>query len=394
MGAVAEIISGKFEGRATKVLVADDDSTIRESLGRVLSAEGYDVTPAEDGMQAAKLIVDGEFDVVILDIGMPGMDGLTLLQAMHEEKPELPIILITGQPSARAALGAASGGATGYLTKPVQPKVLLGEVERAMRMGKLSVARRDAREVLSLAKARNDESELEAQFQRALDGLFMVYQPIVRWSDRTVLSYEALMRSAEPSVPHPGVLLELAEKLGRVFDVGRCVRNKVGEPMDAAPEGTQLFVNLHPKDLLDETLYDPASQLSQLAPRVVLEITERANLDKVVDAEQRISKLKEMGYRIAIDDIGAGYSGLTSFAMLEPHLVKLDMALVRDIDSSPLKQKLVRSLTGLCSESGIGVIAEGVETPAERDMLAELGCDLFQGYLFARPSDPFPQVAF
>jgi EAL domain-containing protein (putative c-di-GMP-specific phosphodiesterase class I) len=81
---------------------------------------------------------------------------------------------------------------------------------------------------------------------------------------------------------------------------------------------------------------------------------------------------------------------LTSFALLEPEIVKLDMTPTRDIDKSSVKQKLVGSLVGLCREMGMTIIAEGVETAAERDALIELGCDLLQGYLFAKPGRPFP----
>lgn len=96
-----------------------------------------------------------------------------------------------------------------------------------------------------------------------------------------------------------------------------------------------------------------------------------------------------MGFRIAIDDLGAGYAGLTSFATLEPELVKLDMSLVRDIDKNPMKEKLVRSMTALCKDLGMLVVAEGVETTRERDLLVELGCDLLQGFLLGRPAPAF-----
>jgi EAL domain-containing protein (putative c-di-GMP-specific phosphodiesterase class I) len=127
-----------------------------------------------------------------------------------------------------------------------------------------------------------------------------------------------------------------------------------------------------------------------LADRVVLEITERASLDGVDDARNKVARLRKMGFRIAVDDLGAGYAGLTSFATLEPEFVKLDMTLVRGIDQSPTKQKLVRSVSGLCKELGMMVVGEGVETRAERDILVGCGCDLLQGYLIARPDRPFP----
>jgi EAL domain-containing protein (putative c-di-GMP-specific phosphodiesterase class I) len=124
----------------------------------------------------------------------------------------------------------------------------------------------------------------------------------------------------------------------------------------------------------------------------VLEITERAALEEVGNVRSRIATLRELGYRIAIDDLGAGYSGLASFAQLEPEAVKFDMFLVRDVHREPTKRKLLQSMMTLFREMGKLVIAEGVETPEERDTLAEIGCDLMQGYLFARPGKPFPEV--
>jgi EAL domain-containing protein (putative c-di-GMP-specific phosphodiesterase class I) len=101
-----------------------------------------------------------------------------------------------------------------------------------------------------------------------------------------------------------------------------------------------------------------------------------------------------MGFRIAIDDLGAGYAGLTSFATLEPEFVKLDMSLVRDVDRNPTKEKLIRSMTSLCKDLGMMVVAEGVETLAEREVLERLGCDLLQGYLLAKPGKPFPAFSW
>jgi len=112
----------------------------------------------------------------------------------------------------------------------------------------------------------------------------------------------------------------------------------------------------------------------------------------VPDVRSRIAALRDIGYRIAVDDLGAGYSGLTSFALLEPEFVKLDMSLVRGIDTNVTKQKVVRSMTSLCREMGMKVVAEGVETPTECDVLVNLDCDLLQGFLFARPGKPFPEV--
>jgi len=127
---------------------------------------------------------------------------------------------------------------------------------------------------------------------------------------------------------------------------------------------------------------------------VVLEITERAALDRIDEPMLRMKRLRAMGYRIAVDDLGAGYAGLTSFAQLEPEVVKVDMSLVRGIHLSQTKQKLIRSIVELCRDLKIQIVAEGIETVEERNALIRLGGDLCQGYFFARPERPFPGVTF
>jgi EAL domain-containing protein (putative c-di-GMP-specific phosphodiesterase class I) len=160
--------------------------------------------------------------------------------------------------------------------------------------------------------------------------------------------------------------------------------------MRDTPPTAHIFVNLHPLDLEDDELYADDGALTPFAGQVVLEITERAALDRIHELGSRVTRLRTLGYRIAIDDLGAGYAGLTSFAQLEPEVVKVDMSLIRGIDRSPVKQKLVRSIISLCTELGIQLVAEGIETPEERDTLVALGGDLCQGYLFAKPGRGFP----
>ena len=105
-----------------------------------------------------------------------------------------------------------------------------------------------------------------------------------------------------------------------------------------------------------------------------------------------VSRLRRAGYRIAVDDLGAGYAGLTSFAALEPEIVKLDMALTQNSDTSPLKQKLIRAICNVCKDVGALVVAEGIETAAEKETVTALGCDFIQGYFFAEPGKAFPKV--
>jgi EAL domain-containing protein (putative c-di-GMP-specific phosphodiesterase class I) len=232
---------------------------------------------------------------------------------------------------------------------------------------------------------------LEQKFAAAMRSLWLAYQPIVAWSERKVFAHEALVRSDEALMRNPMVLLRAAEKLGRIREVGGQVRAQAASA--ASPERL-IFVNLHVHDLLDEALYAPGSPFAAAASSIVLEITERAGLEELKDVRSRAAALRQMGFRLAIDDLGAGYSGLLTFAQLEPDFVKVDMSLVRDVNRDATKRRLIQGVNALCKRMGIQVIAEGVETVEERDTLIEMGCDLLQGYLFALPSREFPTVAW
>jgi EAL domain-containing protein (putative c-di-GMP-specific phosphodiesterase class I) len=171
--------------------------------------------------------------------------------------------------------------------------------------------------------------------------------------------------------------------------LGRAIRTKAVEPIGMLAEGVDLFLNLHARDLLDDQLFRTDTPLAAVAHRVVLEITERASLHDVRDVAARVASLRQLGFRLAIDDLGAGYAGLTSFALLEPEIAKLDMVLVRDVHKDSTKQTLVRTMVSMCKQLGILVIAEGIETQDEREELERAGCDLMQGHLFAKAGAPF-----
>ncbi len=232
--------------------------------------------------------------------------------------------------------------------------------------------------------------ELETAFDRALGTMWMAFQPIVVAANRQRFGYEALMRSRDPQLPHVGALLDAAERLERTALLGRAVRAQVASTFAAAPvERGLVFVNLHLRDLFDPTLSSPFAPLTRLARRVVLEITERTSLDGVDRLGDRVAELREIGYGIAVDDLGGGFNRMNHLTPLDTDFVKLDMSLVRDVDSHPVKQRLVSSVIGVCKDSGVRVIGEGVETGAEARTLAELGCDYLQGYLIAKPGAPF-----
>jgi EAL domain-containing protein (putative c-di-GMP-specific phosphodiesterase class I)/ActR/RegA family two-component response regulator len=378
-----------------RVLLVDDDDLLVRSYARMLSEDGYDVEMRFDGEAAVEAIRRSPYDVVLSDIDMPRLCGVALLERIRAHDLDVPVVLITGAPSLETAMAAIEHGVLRYLAKPVGASQLRTITAYAVRLHRLARAKRQA---LDLAGGEDrlvgDRAGLVASFASALGSLWMAYQPIVSWSRRDVFGFEALLRSREPALPHPGAVLDAAERLGRLHELGRTIRGRVADCVPSTPNGALLFVNLHTQDLLDDDLFDASSALAKVAGKVVLEITERASLHTVRDVHARVARLRHMGFRIAVDDLGAGYAGLTSFAQLEPEVVKLDMSLVRGIHAQPTKQTLVRTMIAMCRELGMQVVAEGIETREERDAVADAGCDLLQGYLFAKPGNAFPVVAW
>jgi EAL domain-containing protein (putative c-di-GMP-specific phosphodiesterase class I) len=329
--------------------------------------------------------------VIVSDVNMPGCGGLEFLRSVRERDLDVPVILMTGTPAVDSSIRAIEYGAFRYLIKPVPNDKLVEGIRHAVRLHKLARLKREALELHGGADRLGERAALEGRFTNSLDRIWVAFQPVVAWRARHVFGYEALLRSDEPLMKNPADMLDAAERLARIRDLGRVVRAKVAAMAgDPAVAGTLLFVNLHSSDLNDNQLYSADSPLSEFASRVVLEITERESLYGVEDMPARLVKLRAMGFRLAVDDLGVGYAGLTSFTLLEPEIVKLDMSLVRGVDMDSKRQSIIRSIKVLCDELNILVVAEGIETAGERDMLVELGCDLLQGYLFAKPERGFP----
>ncbi|MCA9631250.1 MAG: EAL domain-containing protein [Myxococcales bacterium] len=363
----------------TRVLVVDDERFIREVLADFLGMEGYQVRTAEDGAAASRELDRSKYDVVITDLKMPNMGGLDLLREIERKSPEAVTIVMTGFGTVETAIDAMKRGAHDYVLKPFKVEQVLEIVRQGLEARSNGVGPHSRRAQVDSAR-----KELSERFSRMMDTLWLAYHPIVT-VDGNIYGYEALMRSEEPSFPDPSSVLSAAEDLDQLHALGRRIRDRAVDGFKEAPEGAHLFVNLHPADLMDSQLYSAEAPLSKIAPRVVLEITERASLEKLDDVPGRVASLRALGFRVAIDDLGAGYAGLGSFTELEPDIVKLDMSLVRGVHLHRTKEKVILSMMSLARELGTTVVAEGVETEEERTKLTEIGCDLLQGFFFAKP---------
>jgi len=221
-------------------------------------------------------------------------------------------------------------------------------------------------------------------------GIAMAFQPILDTETGRPFAYEALVRGSRGESAAT-VLAQITPENRYAFDQ-QCRVTAIEDAVAAGimDTGAKLSINFLPN-----AVYSPlaciqltlkTAQATNLPiERLIFEFTENEHMSDVAHVSNIVSEYRRMGFTTALDDFGAGYAGLSLLAHFQTDLIKLDMELLRDIDSSPVKQAIVRGLVAITSELGITLLAEGIETEAELAVLRALGIQLFQGYHFARP---------
>jgi EAL domain-containing protein (putative c-di-GMP-specific phosphodiesterase class I) len=231
--------------------------------------------------------------------------------------------------------------------------------------------------------------------------IWTAFQPIVELQGGGVMGWEGLSRGPRGSaLEMPLALFRLSGRHGMTEELERACRRQAFRDWKALGREGRLFVNTVPATVRD-TSFLGRGVLDYLGPglsprEVTLEITERSVIDNLNIYREAMHEFTDLGFTFAIDDVGAGYSGLETVATLKPAYLKIDMSLVREVHQKKVSQRVVKAILEMGDGLGAMVIAEGVETREEADALADLGVRWVQGYLFARPIDPYagnPEMA-
>ncbi len=214
------------------------------------------------------------------------------------------------------------------------------------------------------------------------------YQPIVDLRDRSIFAHEALVRGTHGEGAL-SVLDQVNDSNRYRFDQ-RCRTQAIA---GAAALGMQsyLSINFMPNavyrpELCIRSTLEAARAHNFPLDRLIFETLENEHVDNYRHLTNILREYREFGFKTAIDDFGAGYSGLNLLADFQPDLIKLDMALIRDVDQDRVRQVIVQGIVTICEQLGITVIAEGIESAGERDFLSNCGIFLMQGYWFAKPA--------
>lgn len=220
------------------------------------------------------------------------------------------------------------------------------------------------------------------------DYLRIVYQPLVNLEDGTVFAQEALCRCAHPAFASPVLLFERAVAQNTVGALGRHLR----ELAIAGCPNTPLFINIHPNEFDEHFLSQPTDPIYQHGELIYLEITESVPLHYFEQCHGVLAEARGKGIRLAVDDLGAGYSNFKYISDLAPDVVKIDRDLVTGLRRGTRLHRLVTSLVRLCVDMEAMVVVEGIETEEELDAVRSTGAHLGQGYFLARPASPAPEV--
>lgn len=285
--------------------------------------------------------------------------------------------------------GAASSGPEALRVAVGHARVLQDPMTRAERAIQQAVA--DAM-LMSLREREGIDSARRDELQRliASAGVRSVFHPIVRLADGSVVGHEALSRPIGARVfESVEELFAFAESTELLLEFERLCRSTAIRAAEKLGGRGLLFLNASARAIEDPEwssgAVDALLARHGIRPEgVVVEITERVAVTQQLAFSAALRSFKERGYRVAVDDMGAGYASLQSLLAIEPDFLKFDVSLVRAIDKSSIKRSLLESLLSLADKIHARVIAEGVEQESERETLLSLGVELAQGFLFHR----------
>jgi len=383
-----------------RLMLADDEGQVLEAMTQLVATDPFIdlVGTAKDAGEAIDLAELHLPDVALLDVRMPGGGGSRAAREIRLRSPETQIVALSASTDPRTVVSMVRAGAVGYVGKDQSGDELLRAIHRSAdgrssivvdRLGEVAerLTEHQSRQVQTAERARVSKERIEEAIHG--NALETVFQPIVDLHHGGIRGVEALTRFMSKPRRSPETWFVEAANQGLLMQLELAAAARALEHLDAIPDDVYLSVNVSTETLCEPRLL----QMLQAIPaaRVVLELTERTPVVDYAEMSEWLADLRALGARLAVDDVGKGFSGLGHLVELSPDLLKFDRSLVAGVDSDTTKSGLITRLTSFADEVGMEVVAEGIETEAELDTLRALGVETGQGFLLGRPG-PIPPL--
>jgi diguanylate cyclase (GGDEF)-like protein len=389
---------GRRAGRRVAVLLCDldhfqviNDPAGHESGDSALVEIARRVQRALRGGDTAGRLAGDEFVVVCEDVA----DEREAIVVAERLAGAIGAPLQVGD---RTLAPTASIGIAVSSSPDVDPMTLLRDAGIASVRAKDSGRNRWDVVDVAMRRRATERLDIEHALRKALAGgdLRLHFQPIVDLTSRVAVGHEALLRWEHPErgMLLPGHFLHVAEESGLIADIGRWVLGEAARAAaaSASPEG-YVAINVSPHQVtrpgLSETVEKALTDAGLPPERLVVELTESVMLSSAPGAREEITRLDDLGVRIVVDDFGTGFSALSYLRDLPVSGIKVDRSFTAGLGHDEQSERIVEALTGLGRGLGVDVIVEGVETEEQHGVLAAIGAEHAQGYLFGRPGPDF-----
>ena len=375
-----------------RVLVADDEAAVRAFLaGIVGTAEELElVAAAVDAAEAVELTGVHRPDVAVIDVNMPGGGGPHATREIRLRSPNTRVLALSASHDHEAVMEMLRSGASGYVVKGAPVTEILDGIREAAR-GRAPLSSEVARDVVTELTGRLEREAGEASRRDELIGriravmerdlLSVVFQPIFDVERGRMVGAEALSRF-EPG-RRPEEWFAEAASVGLGVELELWAARVALRHFGSLPAPAYVSVNLSPETVQSAALTEVVPPAA--VERTVVEITEHAPVVDYGGLAQALRDFRSGGGRVAIDDAGAGFASLRHIVRLDPNIIKLDGSLTRDIHLDPNRRALAAALISFAHETGMVIVAEGVEHPDELRTLRELGTAQVQGTHLAAP---------
>ncbi|MEG5064740.1 EAL domain-containing response regulator [Microcoleus sp. B3-A4] len=384
-----------------KILVIEDQEIIRENIVKLLKAEGFDVTGAENGAQGLNAAVSNVPDVIICDVMMPELDGYGVLMALRSNPvtATVPFVFLTGKADRSEMRQGMELGADDYLTKPFSKAELVGAISSRLKKQEAVAEQYNSLRSQGSEFIQNTTDKLE-QIKTSLSNALereefqVYYQPQVNVQTGKIMSAEALVRWVHPEkgLISPAEFIPHAEATGFIVQLGEWVLQTACRQMQVwqnAGFPLRIAVNLSARQFHQPDLSSRVAQIlaetGLEANTLELELTESLMVEDAESAIATLQHLKDLGVCISLDDFGTGYSSLSYLTQYPFDTLKIDRCFISQITDGCTNAAIVKAIIEMAHSLCLEVIAEGVETEAEKDFLWRYKCDMMQGYLFSPP---------